>query len=62
MPQSSIFWTSAFPILFSDGKSPGWEAYGMVVSGINSVSNQVTLSHILWTTAEYISVLTDGRC
>ncbi len=34
----------------------------MVLTGINSLSDQVSLSHVLRTTAEYISVLTNGRC
>ncbi len=34
----------------------------MVLTGINSMSDQVSLSHVLWATAEYISVLLNGRC
>ena len=51
-----------FPHLFSDGKSSGWEAYGIVFPCVNSVNNQVSLSHTLWATTEYIPVLINGRC
>ncbi len=52
---------SFFQILFSNGKLPGWEAYEKVLPGTNSVSNQVSLFHILRATAEYISVLINVR-
>ncbi len=53
---------SFFHILFSDGKSSGSQAYGAVLPGINSVSDEVRLFHIIRATAEYISVLINGRC
>ena len=53
---------SFFHILFSGGKSSGREAYGTVVTGINSMSDQVSLSDVLRATAEYISVFINGRC
>ncbi len=48
------------PILFGDGKTPGWQAYRAILSSIDGMSYQIGSPHVIGPSTKYISVLVDN--